>query len=129
MTENVLIKEPVSFMEPDTSGLFRLDLETSRVKLGGGKFTHELRRPKLDELLERDRGLQTEIPIGRDGSYQMPDPTAAEDVDAELYDRLTVSTTGYAGTVPTSRGARRGKRSWFSTGGAGNGMLRARCAS
>lgn len=104
MNDNVLIRkeDPAG---SDTTGLFRLDWETSRIKLGGGKFTHEMRRPQLDELLERDRGLQTEIPIGRDGSYQMPDPTAAEDVDAELYDRLTVSTSGYAGAVPTSHKA------------------------
>ena len=105
MTENVLIKEPVSFMEPDTSGLFRLDWDESVIRLGDGRFTHTLRRPTLEQLLERDRGLQTEIPIGRDGSYQMPDPTAAEDVDARLYDQLTVSTTGYGGNVPTSHKA------------------------
>lgn len=75
--------------------LYKLDWETAEVKLAKGRFTHTFRRPDADLIFEREDELQAEIPIGKDGSYSLGDPTANEEVDARYYDKLIISATGY----------------------------------
>lgn len=83
-------------------GLYPLDWKTADVKLGKGKFSHIIRRPATEELIEFDRELQTPIEIGKDGSYKLPDPTASEKDNVRLYDKLIESTDGYKGDVPAA---------------------------
>lgn len=83
--------------------LYPLNWETQDVRLGEGRFVHTVRRPTPEEIFDRDKDLQSEIPIGKDGSYSLPDPTATEDVDVKLFDAIVVSSTGYpSGDVPAS---------------------------
>lgn len=74
---------------------YALDWGQVKVKLAGGQFVHLLRRPTAAELVERDEDLQTEIQIGKDMSIAMPDPTATEDVDAAIWDKIVLGTEGY----------------------------------
>lgn len=78
---------------------YRLDWETTEIDLGKGRRA-VLRRPRPDEVLAVDAERQTEIPIGRDGSYQLPDPTINEAVDAKAFDQVKVSVDGYPGEMP-----------------------------
>ena len=79
--------------------LYMLDWQQTEIALGKGrKLT--LRRPTQAEILERDAELQTEIPIGKDGGYQLPDPTLNEAIDAKYFDLVKVGEEGYAGTIP-----------------------------
>lgn len=78
---------------------YRLDWRDTEIDFGKGR-THTLRRPTAEEVLERERDLQTEIPVGRDGSYQLPDPTANEATDAKLFDKICIASQGYTGEVP-----------------------------
>lgn len=83
------------------AGLYELAWDQTVIDLGKGrKLT--LRRPTPAEILERDAELQTEIPIGKDGGYQLPDPTLNEAVDAKYFDLVKVGEEGYgyAGTIP-----------------------------
>lgn len=80
-------------------GVYPLDWATTKVKLGKGRVA-VLRRPTADEILEREDELQTEIPIGRDGGYALPDPTVNEEIDAKYFDLVKVEVTGYDGEVP-----------------------------
>lgn len=108
MNENVLIKEEPAANAPASSStdrLFPLDWETTVVKLKEGRFKHELRRPTSEEIFARDADLQREIPIAKDGSFSMPDPTANEDDDAKIYDLLVQNTDGYTGDVPVAHKA------------------------
>lgn len=82
--------------------LYPLDWETQEVRLAEGRFVHTVRRPTVEEIFDRDRDLQSEIPIGKDGSYKLPDPTATEDVDVALYDKIVTAVSGYPGEVPAS---------------------------
>lgn len=84
-------------MEPK---LFKLDWETTEIDLAKGRFVHTLKRPDPELIAKRDEELQTTIPIGKDGSYSMPDPTLNDEVDAKYYDAIAVSATGYAADVP-----------------------------
>lgn len=78
----------------DTSDAYPLDWEQTTIDLGKGrKLT--LRRPTQAEILARDAELQTEIPIGKDGGYSLPDPTLNEAIDAKYFDKLLVGTEGY----------------------------------
>lgn len=79
---------------------YPLDWETTTVKLKEGRFKHKLRRPTAEEIFEREESLQSDIPIGKDGTFSMPDPTATEEADAAFYDKLIISTEGYTGDVP-----------------------------
>ena len=89
-----------------TSERFRLDWETTEIALAKGRFTHTLRRPDRELILKRDAEIQTEIPIAKDGSYSMPDPTVNEEVDARYYDKIVVESTGYSDAVPELHKAR-----------------------
>lgn len=91
--------EPAEAGTPNAG--FKLDWRTIDVELGKGRFVHTLRHPSADEQRQYDAELQTEIPIGRDGAYQMPDPTANEIPAAKLHDAICESVTGYSGEVPT----------------------------
>lgn len=84
--------------------LYPLDWKDQEVRLGKGRFVHTVRRPTAEEVLEREKNLQSEIPIGADGSYKLPDPSATEDVDVPFYDKIALGATGYPeGTaVPAS---------------------------
>lgn len=81
------------------NGAFPLDWETTEIKLGKGRSA-TLRRPQPGEVLEREEALQTEIPVGRDGGYALPDPTVNEAVDAKYFDLVKVAVTGYDGEMP-----------------------------
>lgn len=88
-----------SVVVPD--GAYKLDWDQTEIDLGKGrKLT--LRRPTREEILARDAELQTEIPIGRDGGYALPDPTLNEAIDAKYFDLVKVGEEGYgyAGTIP-----------------------------
>lgn len=85
--------------------LYPLDWETTRVTLKDRRFKHTLRRPTAEEIFAREEELQSDIPIAKDGSFQMPDPTANEDIDAKIYDKIVVSTEGYKGVVPAAHKA------------------------
>jgi len=99
--ENLNNSETGTAGSPAVSSNFKLDWETWEVKLAKGRFTHTLRRPTAEMILERDKQIQQEIPIAKDGSYQVPDPTATEDADAVLYDQIKIESTGYTGEIPT----------------------------
>lgn len=81
-------------------GHFPLDWQTTKVRLGEGRFEHTLRRPTVEELLERDKQLQSNVEIGKDGAYKLPDPAIDEDTDAAAYDKVAIATQGYPGEVP-----------------------------
>lgn len=83
--------------QPD--GFYPLDWETQKVHLGKGR-TVTLRRPTAEEILKRDAELQTEIPIGKDGGYALPDPTVNEEIDAKYFDLVKVGSEGYDGEIP-----------------------------
>lgn len=84
----------------NTEKLYKLDWETADISLAKGRFVHTLRRPTPAEILEREKNLQTETAIGKDGSVSLPDPTADEATDAKLYDAICEKTTGYNGDIP-----------------------------
>lgn len=80
---------------------YPLDWKTQEVRLDKGRFVHTVNRPTPDQVIDRDKDLQQEIPIGKDGSYKLPDPTATEEVDVPFYDKIKIAATGYPGeTVP-----------------------------
>lgn len=79
---------------------YKLDWESIDLKLAKGRFVHTLRRPTVDEILARDKEIESETPIGRDGSFSLPDPTATEEIDAKYYDKIMIAVTGYPGEVP-----------------------------
>jgi hypothetical protein len=79
---------------------YKLDWQDAEIRLKKGRFIHTLSRPGADLIRARERELESEIPIGRDGGYKLPDPTAQEDVDAKYYDQIVVKTEGYESTVP-----------------------------
>ena len=85
--------------------LYPLDWETTRVTLKDRRFKHTLRRPTAEQIFAREDELQSDIPIAKDGSFQMPDPTANEDIDAKIYDQIVVTTEGYNGNVPSAHKA------------------------
>jgi hypothetical protein len=92
--------------DASASKLFPLDWRTMDVKLKGGRFVHELRRPTPEEIFAREDERQREIPIAKDNTVDLPDPTEGEEIDAELYDKLIQGTPkGYKGTVPTAHKA------------------------
>lgn len=80
-------------------GCFPLDWQDTEIQLG--KFHHLVRRPTADEIFERENRLSIEIEIARDGSYSLPDPSADEDANAWLYDKIALQSDGYAGAVPS----------------------------
>lgn len=84
---------------------YPLDWGTKTIKLKDGKFRHKLRRPTTEEIFEREDELQSDIPLSKDGSFEMPDPTANEEIDARFYDKLICSVEGYAGSVPAAHKA------------------------
>lgn len=79
--------------------LYPLDWQTHEIKLGKGRVA-TVRRPTPKEILDRDAELTTEIPIGRDGGYALPDPTAQEEIDAKYFDLIKTEVTGYDGEMP-----------------------------
>lgn len=86
--------------EPTPHGVYPLDWKTTEIRMGKGRFTHTLRRPTAEELFKREDRRQSAIPIAKDGSYGMPDPTLAEAANAELYDAICVEASGYTSDVP-----------------------------
>ncbi len=86
----------------------QLDWQTTDVNLAKGRFTHTLARPSNELLLEREDELNTEIPIAKDGSYELPDATAQESVDAKFCDAVKANEPqGYGEReVPTLHKAR-----------------------
>lgn len=78
---------------------YKLDWKDIEIKLAGGRSV-TLRRPTQDEILKRDGELQSEIPIGTDGSYALPDPTINEETDAKYFDLVKISDTGFADGRP-----------------------------
>lgn len=80
-------------------GCFPLDWQDTEIQLG--KFRHRVRRPTAEEIFERESKLSIEIEIGRDGSYSLPDPSADEDANAWLYDKIALQSDGYNSTVPS----------------------------
>jgi hypothetical protein len=87
--------------------LYKLDWETAEINLAKGRFVHTLRRPDHDMLLERDKEIAVEIPIAKDGSYSLPDPTETEEIDAKYCAKIRVGEpTGYDGrSIPTNHAA------------------------
>lgn len=80
---------------------YKLDWDQTVIDLGKGrKLT--LRRPTHAEILARESEMQSEIPIGKDGGYVLPDPTLNEAIDAKYFDLVKVGDEGYgyAGTIP-----------------------------
>ncbi|MCC6328998.1 MAG: hypothetical protein IT174_10810 [Acidobacteria bacterium] len=74
--------------------LYRIDWETAEVSFAKGRMRQTLRRPTADEIFKRESDLEQEVPMKADGSYALPDPTVAEAVNAELYDKLVTETAG-----------------------------------
>jgi hypothetical protein len=110
LNDNILQveREPAAQNAPAQTaekGLYPLDWETTVIKLKEGRFKHRLRRPTAEEIYAREEDLQREIPIGKDGSFSMPDPTANEETDAEYYDKLVQHADGYKGDVPAAHKA------------------------
>jgi len=79
---------------------YKLDWADAEIKLGKGRFVHTLRRPDAELLIARDGEIKSEIPIGTDGSYALPDTTEIEEIDARYHDKLLIQATGYAGDIP-----------------------------
>lgn len=80
-------------------GAYRLDWDQTTIDLGKGrKLT--LRRPTHEQILARENELQSEIPIGKDGGYALPDPTINEAIDAKYFDLVNTGAEGYAGEIP-----------------------------
>lgn len=80
--------------------IYKLDWETADICLAKNRFVHTLRRPDAELILEREDELQVDIPISKDGSYTLPDPTVNEEIDARYFDRIVVESKGYAGDIP-----------------------------
>jgi hypothetical protein len=87
-------------MENNSPKLYKLDWETVEISVNKGRFTHILRRPRLEELLARDRALQTEITFAKDGSFDLPDDNRETEANAALYDAIGGKTTGYGNSIP-----------------------------
>ncbi|MEZ5421854.1 MAG: hypothetical protein R2682_02010 [Pyrinomonadaceae bacterium] len=86
--------------------LYKLDWNDTEVRLAKGRFRHTLRRPDAELILQREREIPNEIPLRKDGSYSIPDPTVTEETDAKYYDQLVSETAGYDGRdVPTQHKA------------------------
>lgn len=82
--------------------LYPLDWKTTDVTFAKKRFTHTLRRPSVDMILDREQESETEIPIAKDGSYSLPDGTVQEEIDAKYYDLIKVSADGYGDReIPT----------------------------
>jgi hypothetical protein len=82
---------------------YKLDWVDQNVKLAKGRFVHRLRRPTAEEILARDKDIETETQIGKDGGFSLPDPTAAEDIDAKYHDIISLEVSGYpeGAQIPT----------------------------
>lgn len=94
--------EPQPETKPGDPTLYPLDWKTTDVNLAKGRFNHTVSRPTPDMILAREDALDTEIPIAKDGSYSLPDETAVEELDAEVYDKLTTAADGYGDRpIPT----------------------------
>jgi len=89
-------------MNSEESKLYPLDWKTTDVKLAKGRFTHTVSRPLADLMIERENELNTETPIAKDGSYDLPDETAMEEVDAKYYEKIKINAEGYGDRdIPT----------------------------
>jgi hypothetical protein len=84
---------------------YKLDWESADIVLKGGRFVHTLRKPTPVQLLERERALQTEIVIGKDGGAELPDPSLTENANIALYDQIVIESKGYKGAVPAAHKA------------------------
>ena len=94
--------EPKTVAVIDGEKLYPLDWKTTEVTLAKGRFTHTLARPSNELLLKREAELKTEIGISKDGSYNLPDETEQEQLDAQYYDAVKQDATGYgAREIPT----------------------------
>lgn len=97
--------KPAENTAPPKSAGFKLDWQESEIKLAKGRFSHTLSRPPAELVLEREKELQAEIPIAKDGSFALPDATANEEIDAKYYDLIAVKSDGYKGAIPASHKA------------------------
>lgn len=89
-----------------TDKLFKLDWDSTDIRLAKGRFVHTLKRPDAEMVLDRERTIPNEIPLGKDGSYAIPDPTATEATDAKFYDKIAVEADGYGDReIPVSHKA------------------------
>lgn len=79
-------------------GSYPLDANQVRVSLKGGCVV-TFRRPTAAEVLDRDAEMQLEIPMGRDGSYALPDPTINDTIDAKFFDLIKTEVTGFKGEM------------------------------
>lgn len=78
-----------------TDPLYPLDWEKSAVNLAKGRFSHVMSRPADDLILEREKELDFEVPINKDGSYSLPDATEQEAIDAKYAKKILVESKGY----------------------------------
>lgn len=82
--------------------LYPLGWKDTDIKLSKGRFVHNLSRPSNDLLLRREDEINKEIPIGKDGSYGLPDESEQEDIDAKYYEEIKGEVSGYGErAVPT----------------------------
>lgn len=94
--------EPKTVAAIGGENLYPLDWKTIDVTLAKGRFTHTLARPSNELLMQREAQLKTEIGISKDGSYNLPDETEQEELDAKYYDAVKQDATGYgAREIPT----------------------------
>lgn len=87
-------KPPATAGGTDTAAAYKLDWVDIDIDLGKGRKV-TLRRPTAAEILARDAELTTEIPIGKDGGYALPDPTVNEEIDAKYFDLVKVGETDF----------------------------------
>lgn len=100
MNDNVLLEyaEPEAAKAPARSvNGFKLDWETWRITMGGGRFAYEFGRPTHADIFARSESVAREIEIGRDNSYKLPDPTVGEDIDAAFFDTMIKEVVGFDG--------------------------------
>ena len=87
------------------SRLFPLDWETQKINLKDGRFSHVVRRPTAEEIYAREDERHREIPIAKDNSMSLPDPTEGEAIDAEYFDKIVQESKGYKGVIPVEHKA------------------------
>lgn len=104
LTEPAAAEQPAT-TETKTPEGFKLDWDSVDISLKGGRFVHTLGRPSHELILERDKKIETEIPISKDGGFAMPDPTETEEIDAECYASIQIDAKGYKGVIPETHRA------------------------
>lgn len=93
---------PAQAAKSTADGAYPLDWKTTTVPLAHGKFKHKLNRPTSEQIFDREKQLNREIPISKGGGMAAVDPTEAEEINAAFYDVIAAEATGYKGTVPAA---------------------------